>query len=112
MPSSEKREPNTRELTDRFIRTLAQPNRRTRYWDTKQGGLCLVAQPSGHKAFKVAYRSGGQLRWFHIDRYPAIHLKEAREVARQIRARVAGGDDPHLDKMKSRLGITFRQLAE
>ena len=112
MATTGRREPNRRELTDRFIRTLAPPNRKTLYWDTKQGGLCLVAQPTGHKAFKVAYRSGGQLKWYHIDRYEAIYLKEARDVARQIRARVAAGGDPHLDKMKSRQGITFQKLAE
>ena len=112
MPAVDKREPNRRELTDRFIRNLAPPNRKTLCWDTKQGGLCLVVQPTGHKSFKVVYRSGGRLRWYHIDRYGAIFLKEAREVARQIRARVAAGEDPHLAKMKSRQGVTFRQLAE
>lgn len=112
METIKRREPNRRELTDRFIRNLTPPNRKTLYWDTKQGGLCLVLQPTGHKAFKVAYRSGGQLKWYHLDRYGAIYLKEAREVARDIRKRVAGGDDPHLDKMKSRQGITFRKLAE
>lgn len=112
MATREKREPNRRELTDRFIRNLTPPNRKTLYWDTKQGGLCLVVQPTGHKSFKVAYRSAGQLRWYHLDRYEAIYLKEAREAARVIRARVATGADPHVDKMKSRQGITFRKLAE
>ena len=112
MATTDRREPNRRELTDRFVRTLTPPNRKTLYWDTKQGGLCLVVQKSGHKAFKVAYRSGGQLRWYHIDRYGAIYLKEARDIARQIRARVAAGGDPHLDKMKSRQGISFRKLVE
>lgn len=112
MATIKKREPNRRELTDRFIRNLTPPDRKTLYWDTKQGGLCLVVQPTGHKSFKVAYRSGGQLRWYHTDRYGAIYLKEARDVARQIRARVAAGADPHADKMKSRQGIALRKLAE
>ncbi len=112
MAALNRREPNRRELTDRFIRTLAAPERKTLWWDTKQGGLCLIVLPSGHKSFFVAYRSGGQLRWYRIDRYDAIHLKEARETARIIRARVSRGEDPHLDKMKSRQGITLKKLAE
>ena len=112
MLEREKAEPNRRELTDRFIRQVDPPEKRKLWWDTKQRGLCLQVQPSGHKSFKVAYRSGGRLRWYHIDVYGAVYLKEAREVAREIRKRVALGEDPHGDKVSSRQGITFRQLAE
>ena len=73
MPEREKAEPNRRELTDRFIRQVALPEKRKLWWDTKQRGLCLQVQPSGHKSFKVAYRSGGRLRWYHIDIYGAIY---------------------------------------
>ena len=112
MTASDKRKPNRREFTDRFIRNLPNPDKKTRFWDTKQGGFCLEVQPTGKKAFKVIYRSGGLLRWYHIDSYGSIYLKEAREVAREIRKRVALGEDPHLVKVKARRGITLRQLAE
>ena len=112
MTAKSRREPNRRELTDVFIRGLPAPEKKIRWWDTKQGGLCLEVQPSGHKSFKVCYRSSGLLRWYHIDAYGAVYLKEARKVAREIRTRVALGEDPHLDKVKARQGITVRQLAE
>ena len=112
-----KSDPNRRELTDRFIRNLTPLAKKTLWWDTKKGdptssGFCLVVQPSGHKSFKVAYRSAGLLRWYNVGTYGKVYLKEAREVAREINKRVAFGEDPHLAKMKSRLGITFRHLAE
>ena len=112
-----KSDPNRRELTDRFIRNLTPLAKKTLWWDTKKGnptssGFCLVVQPSGHKSFKVAYRSAGLLRWYNVGTYGKVYLKEAREVAREINKRVAFGEDPHLAKMKSRQGITFRQLAE
>ncbi|MDP6708945.1 MAG: integrase family protein [Alphaproteobacteria bacterium] len=117
MAAFNKREPNRRELTDRFIRDLKPPAEKTLYWDTKKSetyssGLCLIALPTGHKSFKVVYRSAGLLRWYNVGTYGKVYLKEAREVAREINKRVALGEDPHLDKMKSREGITFKHLAE
>lgn len=121
MASSEKptrRPPQRRELTDRFIRNVKPPaSKKVLFWDTKKGeaqssGLCLIVQPSGHKSFKVVYRSEGLLRWYNVGSYGKVYLKEAREIVRDINKRVALGEDPHLAKMKSRLGITLKQLAE
>ena len=80
MPAKNSRKPNRRELTDMFIRGLPVPERKIRWRDTKQGGLCLEVQPTGHKSFKVCYRSGNLLRWYHIDAYGAVYLKEARKA--------------------------------
>ena len=94
MTALNKRAPNRRDLTDRFIRGLKPPPKKIIYWDTKKGaaqssGMCLIAQPTGHLSFKVAYRSGGLLRWYTIGSYGKVFLKEAREVAREINKRVA-----------------------
>ena len=51
-------------------------------------------------------------RLMDLSRETSLILKEAREGARKIRARVSTGEDPHADKIKSRQGITVRQLAE
>ncbi len=60
----------------------------------------------------LVWRSAGWLRWYNVGAYGKVYLKEAREVAREIDKRVALGEDPHLDKKKSRQGIAFRRLAE
>ena len=81
-------------------------------WDDVQRGLALRVQPTGVKSFKVAYYHQGKLRWYTIDRYGAIGLKEAREVARVIRAKAALGQDPQGDKMQERIGETLVDLHE
>jgi len=102
----------TYKLTDRFVRTVQPADRDVIYWDTHQGALGLKVTPKGTKSFTVHYRHKGRLRWYHIDRYPAIGLAEARTIAKQVRARAALGQDPHGDKIAARKGETFADLAE
>lgn len=101
-----------RKITDRFVRMVQPASRDVIFWDTHQGGLGLKVTPKGTKSFTVYYRYKGRLRWYHIDRYPAIGLAEARSIAKQVRARAALGQDPHGDKIASRKGETFTHLAE
>ena len=94
---------NRRKLTDIFIRSVAAPAKTRLWWDIGQGGLALQVTPKGTKSFKVVYQHEGKLRWFHVDRYPAVGLAEARMIARKIRAKAALGEDPHGDKVAARI---------
>ena len=112
LTSRPKAAPNRRQLNDVFIRGVAAPPKTRLWWDTQQGGLALQVTPTGHKSFKCVYRHAGRVRWFHIDSYPSIGLKEARDIALQIRSRAALGEDPHSDKVASRTGDTLKNVAE
>jgi hypothetical protein len=57
-------------------------------------GLQLWTHPNGVRSWHVAYRFEGRQRSVTLGDYPSLSLKEARERARHIRRRVAGGEDP------------------
>ncbi len=104
-------------LSNGFIRNV-KVQKRCFYWDEEppvgQLGLGLRVSPSGNKTFVVQYRYQGRLRWYMIDQYGAIGLKEARAAARIIRARAALGEDPQGEKVQARKeareGETFEQV--
>jgi integrase len=103
--------PQRWELSDRFCRTADETT-----WDTLQQGLCLKVYDSGTKVFKAAYRHEGRLRWFNIGQYGSVGVKEAREIAREIRAKATLGQDPQGEKVAARkaarVGVTLAQLYE
>jgi integrase len=105
-----------RELNDRVIKTLKPGAKRTRFWDTKQRGLVLQVEPTGHRTWKVAYRHNGKLRWYSLDKDGAIGLKEARDAARKTMARVVLGEDPHGERIESKgrasSAVTFHAVCE
>jgi len=101
---------NKIQLTEGYLRTVRLRDSSFLVWDTYQQGLVVKVRPTGTKTFKVAYRHGGRLRWYTIDRYGAIGLKEAREVARKIRAKAALGEDPQGEKVKARVGDTLKDI--
>ncbi len=103
--------PTKNKFTDPYVRSLKPGPKTTMVWDTKQGGLALSVTRNGVKSFKVAYRHQGRLRWYTIDRYPNVGIAEARNTARQIRARAALGDDPQGEKVAKRQGDTLRVVA-
>ena len=112
MPRTTKRAaPRRHRLTDGFIRSIILPHDKPKtYWDTVQRGLSLKVRPTGTMTFRLAYRHQGRLRWYTIDRYGAIGLKEARHVARKIRARADLGEDPQAEKVQARVGESFKHV--
>ena len=94
-------------LTDRLIRQAELKPTAYVLWDQVQIGLCVRIQPTGTKTFKCWYRVGGRLRWYSIDRFGAVGLAEARQIARTIRARAALNQDPQADKLAQRSGDTL-----
>ena len=96
--------PNRRKLSDAFIRTVRpDPDRVIIYWDLLQRGLALAVQPSGHLAWKCVYTIPGRgSRWFHIGNAGSIPLTDARKLASRITVEVAGGKDPHADRLALR----------
>jgi integrase len=112
MSRPKKAQPLRQPLTEGYIRTVRLREEMFRVWDTHQRGLALRVQPSGVKTFEVAYHHAGRLRWYVIDRYGAIGLKEARDAARIIRAKAALGGDPQGEKIASRVGDTLAQIHE
>lgn len=71
------------------------------------GGLTFVATsvgaPKGYASWMLRYRFGGMSREKVLGRYPDLSLKDARELARQDRARIQQGVDVAAEKRAERL---------
>jgi integrase len=102
-----------RELTPRLLQTLKPQAHGFLIWDEKQGGLALSVRPSGHMAWKAIYNYHGRTRWYTIGNLQKIGLSQARDLAKNIMARVSLGQDPQGDKKEAarRKPITFDTLA-
>ena len=98
-------------LSELFVRNMATPRKTEIWWDEVQLGLGLKITSNGAKSWKVQYRHRGRLRWYHIDKFPAIGIKEARSIARTIRNEAAQGKDPQGEKVAARQGETLRDVA-
>jgi hypothetical protein len=110
--SSAARVPNKRRLTDLYVANV-QPREGGAFltWDERQPGLALAVQPTGSKAWKFVYRSGGKPRWLTIGNATAIGLADARRLAAKAALRVAEGADPQAEKAAERGTGTFGELA-
>jgi integrase len=102
--------PNKRKITTSFLQKLKPQPHAVMVWDTYQRGLVLRVEPTGHKSWKVIYRSGNRPRWFHIGAADAIPLVEARKLAAEIMLEVARGNDPQAERKARRMAGTFAEI--
>ena len=70
--------------------------------DAHMPGLYLVLQPSGAKSWAVRYRHRRISRKHTIGAYPALGLKDARELGAKALRAVAEGRDPGREKLLAR----------
>ena len=99
-------------FSDGFIKRLKpQAERAYAVWDTRQPGLAVVVQPSGHRAFKFVYSFRSRPRWYHIGN-AAIPVADARRLAAGVMLKAIEGRDPAAEKKAERQGSTFAELAE
>jgi integrase len=89
-------------LTVRTIETLKPGTSRREVPDGIVHGLYLVMQPTGAASWAVRYRYQGASRKLTIGAYPAIDLKNARELASAALVAVARGDDPAGNKKEAK----------
>lgn len=75
-------------LTDAKLRTLTTPGK---HFDG--GGLYIEVKPAG-RYWRLKYRHGGKEKRLAFGVYPAVSLKEARDLAEQARKILASGEDP------------------
>jgi hypothetical protein len=72
-------EPNKRELTPLFLERLKPQERAFMIWDSKQSGLAMQVQPTGHRSWKVVYTQNRRPRWYTIGAY-AKEMTTARQA--------------------------------
>jgi hypothetical protein len=100
-------------LTQRLVDS-AQPAKsgQTFVRDSELRGLALRITESGAKSFIWEGRIRGRPRRITIGAYPAISVLLARKQAVKIRAAVAEGRDPSLEREAQRREPTFGDLCD
>lgn len=76
-------------LTDAKLRTLSEPGK---HFDG--GGLYLELTAAGGRYWRLKFRIAGKENRLALGVYPAVSLKDARELASQARQAIQSGDDP------------------
>ena len=76
-------------------------------WDSRLAGFGVKVLPTGRRSYVVKYRAGGggraaPQRWATLGRHGALTCEQAREMARQVLASVARGEDPQAVKLGGR----------
>ncbi|MBO9432544.1 Arm DNA-binding domain-containing protein [Sulfitobacter sp. R18_1] len=106
---------STQLLTDRLIQSIKADTGRIQITDARTQGLKLRVSRTGHKSFAVMMRDkAGKYTTITIGTYPDLSLREAREVACQIRVdmRTKGLEKPRT-YANSKVGkITLRELLD
>ena len=103
---------NKHKLNDIFLKNLQPADKPFLVWDSKQPGLAIRMEPSGHRAWKAIYSFHGRPRWYHLGNAIAIGVADARKLAGKIMTQVAEGKDPQAEKKAQRGAGTFEELAK
>ena len=100
-------------FTTRFIDSIKPPQSgRDEYWEQATPGFGLRVSASGRKTWVQMYRHHGRLRRLTLGTYPALELKDARDLAKASRRKVEKGLDPASMKLADRNAETFDELAD
>jgi integrase len=91
-------------------------SRRAAYSLADGRGLSLLVASSGRKSWRFRYRHASKAESLTLGEYPAVGLTAAREMAQEMRARVARGQSPAEDaRREKRLKdpwVSVREFAE
>lgn len=83
-------------LSARTVQSLKKPGRHA-----DGAGLYLVVDKSGAKRWTFLFRKAGRLREMGLGSANAVPLAQARQLAQDARAQIAGGLDPIAEKEKA-----------
>lgn len=99
-------------LTKRAVDELTSAGKPTHLWDDGLAGFGVKALPSGAKKYVVKYRASGggrsaAQRWILLGAHGQLTCDQARQMAQQVLAAVARGEDPQAEKFSRRAAPTF-----
>jgi integrase len=67
------------------------------------GGLYLEVHPNGAKYWRLKYRHAGKEKRLALGVYPAVSLKQAREMAQDEKRKLSAGRDPATERKIQKL---------
>lgn len=103
----------TLKLTKPVVASLAPAAMRFVVWDASVPGFGVVVHPSGRKSFALFYRShDGTQRKPTIGTFGPMTVDQARELARDMLAKVRAGEDPSQARRAARDAPTVDDAAD
>ena len=103
-------------LSDRTIKAIRTPDSgHTLTWDTKESRFGLRTSSAGVKTFILQYRSKHPNAWrknreVAIGRFPDFNTTQARDKVRELKVRIAAGEDPLEERQAYDESLTLREL--
>lgn len=88
-------------LKDIEIRALKPQDKP--YRKTDSGGLYLEVFPNGSKLWRWKFRVAGKEKRLALGAYPAVSLKDARQLRDAEKAKLHNGTDPALDRKRMKV---------
>ena len=101
---------NNINFTKNALMNLDAKQNTTFYYDTMEKGLYLSVSPLGTKTFYIQKRIGRRVERIKIGRFPDMTIDNARRKVKIIKAQIAEGIDPMLEKRKIRDEATFQDM--
>lgn len=100
-------------FTRRFVEGVQPGVRDVFRWDSDVIGMGLKVTPSGHRSYVLQYRFGGRTRRYTIGLHGSPWTPDsARDQARILLGKIAGGDDPQDEKTAGHREMTLAQLCD
>ena len=104
-------------ITKRSVEAIAPSDKPVFLWDDQLPGFGTKVLPNGQRRYIVKYRTSGggraaSQRWYTLGTHGAITAEQARELAQQVLAAVARGEDPQGNKFALREAPNVRELWE
>jgi len=100
-------------LTPALVNSTVCPadKRRVDIFDVKTKGLVLEVRPSGGKTFYLRYLDArGRSRQVKLADTRDVTLAQARQLADSMRAKIAMGEDPVMDRSVTKSVPTLEQF--
>jgi len=100
-------------LTKQEVEALIPGDRDKFLWCGEVAGFGVKVTPRGKRLFIVQYRNATrQTKRFSIGTFPTLTVAQARQRAKEVLAQVLQGDDPQLDRIEKRSGMTVSEFIE
>lgn len=100
-------------LNESIIRWYPTPSKTTEIYDSKVNRLAVRIYPSGTKSFVYWYKWDKQSKRYTIGQFLKISLMQARDLAKDLYAKIRLGVDPILEKkerIEEQKSLSFRVL--
>lgn len=99
-------------LTKRTVESAKAREKDYFIWDNELPGLGLRVYTSGKRSYVIHYRFAGRSRRFTIGLHGFWTPELARQEARVLLGKIAGGEDPSEQRQFNHKAITVKELCE